>query len=249
MLSFDGVPKEFVSKRTGKKRTIKFGAPLREIFLDGVPYSAQFGTEPLVVKTADGEIHVIRLEAPPPTVDIEKRPPEHILRLLGLHPEKLANTDSDLRSLSLDPSKPASADSENSMDVDMRLLQQKAPNKDVDLRKHVDPSESEAALGKGSWNGPQRGNQGSVWVPPPRPPEDGSVQQGQDSGGWVRYGRGADERPPPNSSWPQQPIGQPQQQPQPQPQSQPQPQQDQAMQHWNQGPGEWNNFGSVLRSQ
>ncbi|KAL1433022.1 hypothetical protein MTO96_002001 [Rhipicephalus appendiculatus] len=98
-LPFDGTAHEFVSKRTGKKRTIKFGAPLREIFLDGVPYSAQFDNSPIAIKTADGEVHVIRLEPQPPTVDIEKRPPEHVLRALNLHPEKLADTDSDLRTL------------------------------------------------------------------------------------------------------------------------------------------------------
>lgn len=38
-LPFDGTTHEFISKRTGKKRTFKFGAPLREIFPSSAPLS------------------------------------------------------------------------------------------------------------------------------------------------------------------------------------------------------------------
>ncbi|KAH9383485.1 hypothetical protein HPB48_024994 [Haemaphysalis longicornis] len=132
---FDGTIHEFVSKRTGKKRTFKFGAPLREIFLDGIPYCAQFDNSPNVIKTADGEVHVIRLEPPPPTVDIEKRPPDHILRALNLHPEKLADTDQDLRTLPPPLPVVEGSGTDNAMDVDMRLPPHAEGAKDVDLRK------------------------------------------------------------------------------------------------------------------
>ncbi|KAM7300430.1 pre-mRNA cleavage complex 2 protein Pcf11 isoform X4 [Ixodes scapularis] len=233
LLSFDGVAQEFVSKRTGKKRTIKFGAPLREIFLDGVPYSAQFDNKPVAIKTADGEVHLVCLEPPPPRVDIERRPPEHVLRVLGLHPEKLANTDSDLRSLPMELSKPtAGSEGENSMDVDMRVPPQQPPppeaTKDVDLRKPPDV-EGSGAPAKGPWNSPQRGGSSTTWVPPP---DCGFQPAGKESGGWVRYGNASEERPPPNNSWPQQPM--------------PQPPQDPGMhQRWPAGPPrDWNsNFG------
>ncbi|KAK8767192.1 hypothetical protein V5799_006030 [Amblyomma americanum] len=227
-LPFDGTVKEFVSKRTGKKRTLKFGAPLREIFLDGVPYSAQFDNSPIAIKTADGEVHVIRLEPPPPTVDIEKRPPEHVLRALNLHPEKLADTDSDLRTLPAEP-KVSSADGENSMDIDMRLPAAEAA-KDVDLRKRGDIEESGAP-----WSSPQQtGVGGGGWGQSrPQQPESGFQQrESKESGGWVRYGSASEERTAVNNNWLQQPLGQPQQDP--------------AMrQPWPQGPGEWNsNFGN-----
>lgn len=183
MLSFDGVAQEFVSKQTGKKRTIKFGAPLREIIFDGVPYSAQFDNKPIAIKTADGEIHLVSLEPPAPRVDIEKRPPEHILQILGLHPEKLASTDSDLRSLPMELSKPAAgSEGENSMDVDMRIPLQQPPEgtKDIDLRKLSD-AEGSSASAKGPWNSPQRG--GSAVSTPWVPSQDGEFQAaGKESG-------------------------------------------------------------------
>ncbi|KAH6934910.1 hypothetical protein HPB50_001831 [Hyalomma asiaticum] len=223
-LPFDGTVHEFVSKRTGKKRTIKFGAPLREIFLDGVPYSAQFDNSPIAIKTADGEVHVIRLEPQPPTVDIEKRPPEHVLRALNLHPEKLADTDSDLRTLPPEVKLPAT-EGENSMDVDMRLPASEGA-KDVDLRKRGDMDESGT-----SWNSPQQAGVG--WGQSrPQQPTEGGFQQSKESGGWVRYGSTSEERTAVSSNWPQQPpLGQPQQDPNIRP-------------PWPPGPGEWNNnFG------
>lgn len=173
---FDGTIHEFVSKRTGKKRTFKFGAPLREIFLDGIPYCAQFDNSPNVIKTADGEVHVIRLEPPPPTVDIEKRPPDHILRALNLHPEKLADTDQDLRTLPPPLPVVEGSGTDNAMDVDMRLPPHAEGAKDVDLRKRgggVDEGGGDA-----SWNSPKQQAGKAGWTPQPRTqqqqqPEDG----------------------------------------------------------------------------
>ncbi|XP_022650522.1 pre-mRNA cleavage complex 2 protein Pcf11-like isoform X2 [Varroa destructor] len=83
MANFDGDDHEFTVN--GNTHRVRFGAPLRELYIDGVPYSCQFDGRPIKVQSGD-DVFVVALPPPCPTV-CDKRPagPE-LLAKLGLRP-------------------------------------------------------------------------------------------------------------------------------------------------------------------
>ncbi|OQR67999.1 hypothetical protein BIW11_02094 [Tropilaelaps mercedesae] len=81
MASFDGEDHEFTVN--GNTHRVRFGAPLRELYIDGVPYSCQFDGRPIKVRSGD-DVFLITLPPPCPTVCDKRQPGPELVAKLGL---------------------------------------------------------------------------------------------------------------------------------------------------------------------
>ncbi|XP_003743974.1 pre-mRNA cleavage complex 2 protein Pcf11 [Galendromus occidentalis] len=80
---FDGRDQEFTVH--GNRHRIRFGAPLRELYIDGVPYACQFDGRPMLVRSHD-DLFTVTLPPPCPTVSNKLDAPPELLAKLGLRP-------------------------------------------------------------------------------------------------------------------------------------------------------------------
>jgi hypothetical protein len=69
-----------------KTYQIRFGAPTRELYIDGHFYECYFGptTAPLQVMLADGKMHKFDIEGPPPQVKIGNKRPDLVVGMCNM---------------------------------------------------------------------------------------------------------------------------------------------------------------------
>ncbi|XP_035216033.1 uncharacterized protein LOC118189518 isoform X2 [Stegodyphus dumicola] len=145
ILGFDGKPVEF--EVNGKRHSMKFGTPAREIYINDYPYEAKFGGPPFEARLDDGQIYNIRLSGPPPQVVVGDKPEYELFAKTqgGNNPLHKKSEFSDSK---METKYQFSESSTGSVlqDVDMRIkpenmkmLQDNIPSdndmKDVDWRK------------------------------------------------------------------------------------------------------------------
>ncbi|GFT84469.1 pre-mRNA cleavage complex 2 protein Pcf11 [Nephila pilipes] len=72
ILGFDGQSLEFETE--GKRNSIRFGAPSREVYVNNYPYEVFFGGQPFTATLEDKKEHRIRIDGPPPQVIVSEQP-------------------------------------------------------------------------------------------------------------------------------------------------------------------------------
>ncbi|OQR79525.1 hypothetical protein BIW11_05677 [Tropilaelaps mercedesae] len=83
MAAFDGREHEFTLN--GNRHRIRFGAPLRELYVDGIPYSCQFNGVPVYIRSRE-DVFSVTLHPPCPSVNDKMEAPKDLLAKLGLLP-------------------------------------------------------------------------------------------------------------------------------------------------------------------
>ncbi|KFM81971.1 Polyadenylation and cleavage factor-like protein 11, partial [Stegodyphus mimosarum] len=145
ILGFDGKPVEF--EVNGKRHSMKFGTPAREIYINDYPYEAKFGGPPFEAMLDDGRIYNIRLSGPPPQVVVGDKPEYELFAKIQGGNDPL-HKKSEFSDSKMETKYQFSESSSGSVlqDVDMRIkpenmkmLQDSIPGdndmKDVDWRK------------------------------------------------------------------------------------------------------------------
>ncbi|XP_028967812.1 polyadenylation and cleavage factor homolog 11 [Galendromus occidentalis] len=83
LTAFDGREHDF--NLNGNRHRIRFGAPLRELYIDGIPYACQFNGVPIYVRSRE-DVFSVTLHPPCPSVNDKMEATPELLNKLGLKP-------------------------------------------------------------------------------------------------------------------------------------------------------------------